>query len=61
MTLPVFKSIAYNGQVQCVWEKNFVGMGKGDMVKSGFGEFQGVRRKHSVIFGTAKCVHTTLI
>ena len=33
-----------------VREHILYGMGKGDMVKSGFGEFQGMRRKHSVMF-----------
>ena len=36
-------------------------MGKGDMVKSEFGEFQGMRRKHAVSFAAAKCAHNTVI
>ena len=37
------------------------GMRKGDMVKSRFGEFHGMKRKHPVVFVAAKCVHTTAI
>ena len=59
----MFKSIGYNGQVQCVREKICAEWEKETWLSfnSGFGELLGTRRNVYVFVDAAKCMHATAI